>query len=154
MRLTAILCNYAEAQNGVLYLSGAGIDRYNVQQNTEGPWPLNLGIGISIKVPWTATNQMHKLELTLKDADGQEIQLPNGEGSSAPLRVEMNFNVGRPPILEAGEEQLMNLAINLPGLPVAKLGVYIFTLSVDGTKLEELRLKVSASPNISLGQSS
>ena len=154
MELTAILCNHAEAQNGVLYLSGAGIDRFNVAQNIPGPWPVNLGIGISIKVPWTATNQSQKLELTLKDADGQDILLPNGQGSSAPLRAEMNFNIGRPPILETGEEQLVNLAINLPGLPVEKLGTYIFKIAVDGTELKELKLKVSAGPNISLGQPS
>lgn len=147
-----MLCNHAEAQNGILYLSGAGIDRFLIPQNVPGPWGVNLGIGISIKVPWTQTNQAHNLELMLKDGDGQDVLLPSGPDNKVPLKVGTNFNIGRPPFLEIGEPQLINLAMNLPGLPFEKLGTYFFKLFVDGTEMAELSLKVSYAPGLPQGQ--
>jgi len=125
-----------------LYLSGAGIDRYFIPSNIPTPWGVNVGIGLSIEVPWAATNQAHKLEVSLTDQDGQPVLVQSGPGKKSPFKVESTFTMGRPPELELGEAQIMNVALNFPGLPMEKLGKYSFNLSVDGTEMSRLKLKL------------
>ena len=151
MELTAILCNHVEAQNNLLYVSGGGIDRAFVPANTPGPWGISLGIGINISVPWTQTNQEHVLMVDLVDSDSNPVFVPTGNDSEGPLHAEMRFNVGRPPHLLIGESQSMSLAINMPALPIRRLGTYIFVLLVDGTELRRITFSVIAAPSISLG---
>ena len=50
--------------------------------------------------------------------------------------------MGRPAELELGEPQMMNLALNFPGLPMEKLGRYSFNVSIDGTEMARLKLKL------------
>jgi hypothetical protein len=86
-----------------------------------------------IVVPWTATNQQHKAVIELIDADGYPVTVPSGPDSEQQLRVELDFNVGRPPGLAAGDEQGINFAVNFPGVPLPKLGMYRFTVQIDGS---------------------
>lgn len=148
MELTAILCNHAEAQNNLLYVSGGGIDRAFVPANTSGPWNINLAIGINISVPWNETNNEHTLTVDLVDFDSHPVLVPNGIDTVAPVHVEAKFNVGRPPTLETGESQSISLAINLPSLPIPAIGNYSFILEVDGNELRRLSYRVVTGFNI------
>jgi hypothetical protein len=147
MELTAILCNHAEVQNNLLYVSGGGIDRAFVPLNVPGPWNLNLGIGMNITVPWNETNYEHVVTVDLVDFDSHPVLVPSGVDTVSPLQVEMRFNVGRPPTLETGESQSISLALNLPELPLAEIGNYSFLLSVDGEELKRLSYRVVTGPN-------
>lgn len=142
MEVTAILCNHAEAQNNILYLSGAGIDRYFIPSNIPAPWGVNVGIGLSIEIPWASTNQAHKLEISLTDQDGQPVLVQTNPSQRSPFKVDSTFTMGRPAELELGEPQIMNLALNFPGLPIERLGKYSFNVSVDGTEMARLKLKL------------
>ncbi|SDO72435.1 hypothetical protein SAMN04489867_0418 [Pedococcus dokdonensis] len=149
MELSAVLCNYAEVQNNLLYITGGGVDRANVPPGLTAPYVIGVSIGITLSVPWTQTNQQHKLEMDLVDEDDQPVVVPTGEAEE-PLHAELQFNVGRPPILEAGEAQNISLAINLPGLPLPRLGRYFFVLSVDGTELRRLTYKVATQQGLTI----
>lgn len=153
MKVTAMLCNHAEAQNNVLYLSGAGVDRAVAPAGSPGPWGASLGIGVLVSVPWTATNEQHKLLVTLIDGDGHPVKIPTGPDVEEDFRAEMVFNVGRPPELVVGDEQAVSLAINLPGLPLTKLGRYRFVIEVDGNQEAELpyRLAMPAGMTVGMG---
>lgn len=142
MEITAILCNHAEAQNNLLYVSGGGIDRAFVPPNIPGPWNINLAIGINISVPWDETNMEHMLTVDLVDFDFHPVLVPNGPDTTAPVHVEAKFNVGRPPMLETGESQSVSLAINLPSLPIPAIGNYSFVIEVDGQELRRLSYRV------------
>lgn len=148
VELTAILCNHAEAQNNLLYVSGGGIDRAYVPANTSGPWNINLAIGINISVPWNETNNEHTLTVDLVDFDSHPVLVPNGIDTVAPVHVEAKFNVGRPPTLEIGESQSISLAINLPSLPIPAIGNYSFILEVDGTEFRRLSYRVVTGLNM------
>jgi len=148
MELTAILCNHAEAQNNLLYVSGGGVDRVFVPANIPGPWNINLAIAINISVPWNETNREHVLTVDLVDFDSHPVLVPSGIDTVSPLRVEMKFNVGRPPTLEIGESQSISLAINLPALPISEMGNYSFILNVDGDELRRLSYRVVTGPNV------
>jgi len=84
-------------------------------------------------VPWTATNEQHKATIELIDADGHPVLVPAPEGGQRPLRVDLDFNVGRPPGLSTGDEQAMNVAVNFPGVPLPSLGNYVFVVKIDGS---------------------
>lgn len=143
MELSAILCNHVETPNGLLYISGGGIDRVTVPQGAEAPWPINVAIAVQVKVPWDMTNKDHQLLIRLQDIDGQDVQLPTGAETFGPFRAEMSFKVGRPEGLEPGEWQVINLGFNMPMLPIARLGSYLFTCEINGEELERARFKVN-----------
>ena len=54
----------------------------------------------------------------------------------------MQFNVGRPPGLPGGDEQLVPFAFNFLGMPLAKPGKYVLELSLDGTPVRKLAFRV------------
>jgi hypothetical protein len=57
-------------------------------------------------------------------------------------RIEGVFNMGRPPTLVAGDEQVIPLAINLNGLPFEAPGRYTFVVEVDGQEVKRLPFRV------------
>lgn len=132
-------------------MSGGGIDRAFVPAGMAAPYVVNLGIGVLIRVPWTQTNQEHALVVDLVDADNHAVTVPAPDGQVVPVRAELKFNVGRPPTLQAGEEQGVALAMNMPGLPLPRIGDYAFAISIDGSEEERLQYKAVAQPGITFG---
>jgi len=143
MELSAILCNHVETPNGLLFISGGGIDRVSVPAEAPAPWPINVAIAAQVKVPWDLTNKDHHLIIRLQDIDGQDVLLPTGPDTFGPFRAEMNFQVGRPDGLQPGEWQVINLGFNMPLLPIPKLGDYLFSCEIDGEELDRARFKVT-----------
>jgi hypothetical protein len=142
VEVQAFLCNHAEVQNNLLYAMGIGVDRTFIPPGPPAPWPVTIAIGISVTVPWTATNQQHTVHIDLVDADGQPVNLPTGQGTTGPFEAALQFNVGRPPDLRVGDAQLVNLAITMPGLPMPALGDYKFRISIDGSVERELAYRL------------
>lgn len=151
MELNAILCNAAEVQNNMLYLLGGGVDRALIPPGAPQPYNVGVGIGLTLTVPWTQTNQEHRLTVTLIDADDQPVEVPTGPETWEPLRAEMHFNLGRPPHLQTGEEQTMSMAVNFPGLPIKSLGRYFFVVTVDGTEMKRLGYSLVTPPGMTYG---
>lgn len=150
MEVDAILCNHAEAQNNLLYMAGGGIDRALVPPGSPGPYQVSVAVAITIRVPWTATNQQHSLTLTLLDEDDHPVMMPTGPDTTAALEAQAAFNVGRPPILQTGESQIMALAMSFPVLPFQSLGRYVFVLSMDGTEMKRLPYAVMSQPGMTV----
>lgn len=65
---------------------------------------------VFILVPWTATNQKHRFTLRLVDADGQEVT----GAATQPLRVEGEFEMGRPPGAKPGAALTQPFVLNVP----------------------------------------
>ena len=89
---------------------------------------------IFIKVPWDQTNTRHQLRLHLVDADGNDVmiaQTPTGE--AAPLEVQADFEVGRPPGLPHGTDidQVMSLNI-AAGMPLIPGETYQWRVQING----------------------
>ncbi len=146
MEIDAVLCSYAEAVNNQLYLCGGGIDTAMVTPGAPAPYGVNLACGIIITIPWTATNAQHTLLIELLHEDGQPVEVPTGPNTSAPFRVQLTVNVGRPPHLNAGDDQHVSMAANLPGMPLPAIGKYIFRISVDGTPIKSLPFRLLLQP--------
>jgi hypothetical protein len=150
MEVTALLCSHAEAVSNLLFVSGGGIDQTVIQPGRPSPWSVALALGLSIEVPWTATNQEHSVRVTLVDADGHPVEVPTGPDARQEFGVNLKFNVGRPPQLTVGASQTVQLAINIPVLPFETLGEYEFVIAIDGTEEKRLHYRVVGQPGVTI----
>ncbi len=92
-------------------------------------------IVLFVKVPWDRANEKHRFSLELVDADGHAVLLPGPMGEQ-PLRVDGDFESGRPPGLPLGTPLDMALPIPLaPGMPLHP-GAYMWRLEIDGETKE------------------
>lgn len=119
MRALLLLADAAQAVEGKLYILGGG-------WSVTGPEPSPMAVAVKIEVPWDLANQVHDVELTLLDEDGQ----PAPEG--APLRIDGRVEVGRPPGLARGTALDVPLAVSVG--PIAGLrpgGRYEWVLRIN-----------------------
>src|SRR5690349_7734686 len=113
VHVDAFLADSVVSAEGKLYAQGAG---WNVIYTNETPFRHNrVGVGILITVPYTATNQMHRLVVHIEDSDGAKIALgdaPPGTDSDDGhiYLLGGEFNVGRPPLLIPGDDQIVPIA--------------------------------------------
>jgi Family of unknown function (DUF6941) len=145
MDVEAFLADSVVVAEGKLYAQGAGWNMINV--NVLPAQHDRIGIGLVITVPYTETNQEHAFSLHLETEDGEQLPLGDAPpGMDTPdgrmRRIEGVFNMGRPPTLVAGDEQVIPLAINLNGLPFEAAGRYTFVVQVDGEEVKRLPFRV------------
>src|SRR5215217_4648306 len=144
MQLEAMLADSVVSSEGKLYVQGAGWNVINTAKvPTRHP---RIGIALIVRVPYTATNQMHKFEVYLQDANGNELPLadaPDAEGPDEKIRrLGGQFNVGRPPTLQPGDEQLIALAVIIDGLEFERADTYRFVIELDGSPEKELPFRI------------
>lgn len=144
MEIDVMLCNFAEAAENKLYLVGGGVNSSYV--GPEPPHVVSLGIGAIIHVPYQSTNHAHTLTIDLIDAEGHPVAPFQPDVELPPVQAKMPFNVGRPPILEVGDEQTIAVAVNFANLPLPRLGIYEFVISLDGAEMRRLPLRVRTLP--------
>ena len=135
-----VLADAATAVEGKHYIHGGGWDSLFA-----GSFPVThpaLSVAIRLRVPWTDTNQPHALELDVVDGDGQS-SLPTPPG---PLQG--TINVGRPPQLTPGEDQVVPLALNVNGLKFEHAGGYAVLLRLDGLEATRAPFKVRPIPEL------
>lgn len=85
-----MVCDYAEALNGKLYIMGGAWDRLTVRKVPTEPRPLSLAL--SLVIPWSATNMPHSIRVELSP----EAPPDNG------LTIEGTVETGRPPGVKRG----------------------------------------------------
>lgn len=142
MELESFLADSVANAEGKLYVQGAG---WNVIHTQVVPVRHDrIGIGVLIRVPYTATNETHTFSLSLEDADGRVLPLGDGPEQGEPLmELGAEFRVGRPPALEPGDSQIVPFAVNLNGLVFAEADAYSFVLKIDGEPYKRLSFRVA-----------
>jgi len=132
MRAVMMLADYAVVADGKLTIVGGG-------WSTAGPAPVAFAIAGKLEVPWDQTNMQHKAVIELIDADGQPVLVPTEDGEQ-PFRLELGFEVGRPPGVRPGTPLDFPFAINLPPQPFPPGARYEFQLTIDGQTDADWRL--------------
>jgi len=115
---TLLLANHAEAMNGLLYMQGGGwVHHWRGKPKEDEPLPIaHIGIAMTILVPWKDTNRRHAMS----------VQIEHEDGGDPVVRIEGNYEVGRPPGTPAGSDQRSVLALNFE-LQFPKEGGYRLT---------------------------
>ena len=145
MDVDAFLADSVVAAEGKLYVQGAG---WNAIFSPVVPVRQSrLGVGVLIQVPYSATNQMHTLEVKIVDADENSLVIADAPlGSDTPdgkvRELKGQFTVGRPPLLPAGDEQIVPIALNIDGLVFPEPGRYSVVVSISGTEVKRLPIRV------------
>ncbi len=117
-----------------------------------GTFPLRhprLGVGALLRVPWTATNQMHKFSVKIVDQDENKIVLgaapPGSDIPDGKVReIIGQFNLGRPPFLPQGEAQVVPIALNIDGIEFEKPNTYSLVIAVDDVDLRRLPIRIQS----------
>jgi hypothetical protein len=122
--VTMMLADAAQVVDNKLYILGGG-------WSVTGPDPAPTAIALQIKVPWDQTNTKHALLLELLDLDGEPIMFDTPVGRQA-LRVENEFEVGRPPGVKPGTSIELSMAVAFAPFPLPPGGSYTWKLSIDG----------------------
>lgn len=145
VEVDAFLADSVIVAENKLYVQGAGWDTI-----ITASFPFRqsrIGVGVLLRVPWTATNKMHDFSVKIVDPDEHEIVLglaPPGielpEGQVRELRGQ--FNVGRPAMLHAGDSQVVPIAMNLDGLEFAEPNDYTVVIAVDDKPMRRLPVRV------------
>lgn len=149
MELDVMLCDFAQVADNKLFINGANIDRVGVQAGTPPPYVLNFAAAGIVTVPWNATNAEHALNFRFVTQDGQIPKLAEGlEVGPDGISGEMRFNIGRPPQLTSGEDQMVPFAFVLLGLPVASPGRHVMTFALDGTDVRSLPFTIAVQPSM------
>lgn len=144
--LDAIICDSAVTADGKLYIQGGG---WNMLASPVFPFAQpRIGVAVIIGVPYTSTNRNHRLDLRLENEDGERMPLgpavvaDEHGANKSPMGVGAQFNVGRPPILQAGDSQNLPFAINLDQLAFTSPGAYSFVISINDEEVERLTFRV------------
>ena len=124
MEVASFLADSVVVAENKLYVQGAGWDTifspmFPFRQN-------RVGIGVLLRVPWSATNRMHEFSVKIVDPDENPMTIgaapPGLDLPGGVIReVKGQFNLGRPPLLNIGDSQVVPMAINLDGLESARL---------------------------------
>jgi hypothetical protein len=147
MDIDVMLCDHAQVVANKLFISGANIDRMSVAAGTPPPYVLNFAAAGIVRVPWQATNEEHKLSFRFVTQDGQPPQLAEGVAVGPEgIAMQMRFNVGRPPQMTIGDEQMVPFAFNLQALPLGAPGRFVLEFSLDGTQVRNLTFTLAVEP--------
>lgn len=143
METNVLLCDHAEVAGDKLFVNGASIDRSIFPAGTQAPYVANFAVAGVVHVPWTATNAEHLLRIEIVTEDGRVPELFGAQPPPDGIAGGFGFNVGRPPHLVSGEEQMVPFAFNFAGLPFARPGRYVIRLSIDGEPVKDLPYSVA-----------
>lgn len=125
LEATMLLCDWAEALQGKLYMMGGGWTQLSL--NTPN---VTITLAITISVPWDRTNMKLPILVRLLTEDGDEVVKPDGK----PVRIEGQIEAGRPPGTKPGTTFVSPLTIRVGGFPLEP-GGYSWRLSIGDEEL-------------------
>jgi hypothetical protein len=138
MKAVLLLCDSVQLADGKLNILGGG-------WSIAGPGPVPMGLAVKIDVPWNQANQKHQFVLWLQAADGEQVTVPSSEGD-LPLRLEGEFETGRPAGLPEGVALDVPIALNFGVLPLPPGQRFTWKLEIDGDTQEGWEVSFTTRP--------
>ena len=132
-----VLADSAQVVGNKLYLLGGGWDRLTV--NTGFPTDRRGAVALAVKVPWNETNQKHTFEVEVASED------PATEEPKSLLKIAGQFEVGRPAGIPQGQDQRVQLAIDL-NLKIETPGTKVIIARIEGQEMRRIRFNVVPGP--------
>ncbi|SRR5579875_120352 len=142
MDAKVIVCDFAEVSGGKLFISGAGLALLASATPTP-PFRVNVSLAILGLITLADTDVQHKMTIELVQVSGgQELRVPladelpeNGDPADRGMIV-LYFMAPRSPQMLEGDEWSMPMAVPLFGLGLPQLGLYYFSVRVDGREMD------------------
>jgi hypothetical protein len=128
VNVIVLLADFAAQSEGKLTLVGGG-------WTFTGPQPGPTSLGILIEVPWSEANRRHRAVIELQDPDGNPAQIAGDT-----VRIESEFEVGRPPGHPAGVAFNVPIALNFGPIPFEPGHRYVWVVTVNGQTEENWRV--------------
>jgi len=135
VNVTLLLCDFAEAVNGKLYVMGGG---WNVL--FAPGQPVTMSVAAVVAVPWDQTNRPHELSLDLLTEDGASVEV-----EEQAVTVTGEFELGRPPGIKPGSSLNAPFVWTFAGLAL-DAGGYEWKLSIDGAPVASRPFAVTSPP--------
>lgn len=129
----AMLANYAEVREGLVFVTGGGIDTVHTPQL---PALLNATILVRLLLHRTEANKQHSIEIEITDEDGSTV-----------AKVQAGVMVPLNPDTPVGWDIPGMVALNIHGLQLRKEGRYAVEISADGAHLRTLNLRTKVNPH-------
>lgn len=132
---TMMLCDYAQAVGGKLYIVGGG-------------WSIlakvlpraRMSLAVKLAVPWSRANERIPIEATLITDHGEPV-LQERDAGEEPVRAEGQMELGRPPGLRHGTPLDATFVLDFEGLDL-DVGGYVWELKVDDTEAARIPFQV------------
>ncbi|WP_445187200.1 DUF6941 family protein [Pseudonocardia sp. Cha107L01] len=144
MDVDVLLADYAQVHAGKLFVSGAGINL--LTPSVPGPpYVVHFALALTVTIPWQATNQRHTLRVSLVDTDGEQVQLTEPAADTPPEergKITAQFNAGRSPIMQPGEESVLPIALPFLGLALPHPGSYRLLIELNDMEPEGKTFRV------------
>ena len=132
MKVTLLLCDYAQVANGKLTAVGAG-------WSFTSPVTSH-AVGILVDVPWDQANVRMHWRLELRDADGHAVTQDGADGP-VPVQAGGEIEVGRPAGTPPGTPIPVCIAIPVHGVVLQPSSRYAWEFSVDGATQDDWVLR-------------
>jgi hypothetical protein len=120
---TMLLCDYAQAVGGKLYIVGGGWSMLTMLEPR-----VNMSLAVKLSVPWSRANERINIEAKLITDQGAEVLQQTDDGE-APIRAGGDMELGRPPGLRHGTPLDATFVLNFQGLDL-EAGGYVWELKV------------------------
>ena len=132
-----MLADAAEVVANKLYIMGGGWEVLTV--NSQFPVTRHCAVAIAVRVSWQETNQQNTLDVEVATEFGKTLGKISG-----------HFEVGRPPGIRTGQDQLMKLAVDIE-LNLDGPGRYFVIGSVNGQATSRMMFQVVPGPLLAAG---
>jgi hypothetical protein len=130
-----LLCDYAQAVGGKLYIVGGGWSILTKAQPRA-----NMSLAVKLTVPWSRTNERLPIEAILITDEGLEVTQESDEGERQ-VRAEGDMELGRPPGLRHGTPLDATFVLNFEGLDLEP-GGYVWELRIAGEPAARIPFQV------------
>lgn len=137
---TMLLCDYAQAVNGKLYVIGGGWSILTMVQPTA-----SMSLAVKLTVPWSRANERLHIEASLITDRAEPVMLETDDGGETPVRAEGDIELGRPAGLRHGTPLDATFALNFEGLRLTA-GGYVWELRVASNIAARIPFQVLAPP--------
>lgn len=128
MDATFFLADSAQvAPDGKLHALGIG------WQHTTSP-TAPAAVAFILHVPWDQTNRKIKWTLDLVSGDGKPVVLPTGPDTFAPIHMENELEVGRPPGIKPGSAINVPFALGFGPMPLAPGATFEWVLKAGASE--------------------
>ena len=133
-----VLADAVAAVGGKHYIHGGGWDTL-----FSATFPVThpvMAVAIRLRVPWANTDRPANLVLDVLDADGRTI-LPDPPGP-----ILGSIDIGRPPHLPVGDDQVVPIALSLNNLRFVGPGQYVVSCLLEGAETARAPFRVAFTP--------